>query len=70
MAPSSSRILSRSSASSVIGFRKSKSPLQLAQKRALMRVSLAVFVTRPQAEQSNRREGGILPINACSVNGL
>jgi hypothetical protein len=49
---------------------KKKSPLGLSQKRAFTRVSLAAFITRPQAEHQIGAACGILPINACDVNGL
>jgi hypothetical protein len=49
---------------------KTKSPLGLGRERASTRVSLAVFVTRPQAEHQIGAARGILPINPCTVNGL
>jgi hypothetical protein len=42
---------------------KQKARFSFAQKRALSRVSLAVFVTRPQAEHQIGATRGILPIN-------
>jgi hypothetical protein len=68
MAPSSSTILSRRSASSFIGS-KEKARSAFAET-GFTRVSLAAFITRPQAEHQIGAACGILPINACDVNGL